>query len=79
LLLATGRSVPEICETGEQGGLVVDLYLSSTFPQGIGTLELVTVKSFNPNVDELPTVKAVSLAASNGRFVVTVRFCKFGK
>ena len=45
LLLATGWSVPEICEIGEQGGLVVDLYL---LVHELGTLVLVTVKSFNP-------------------------------
>ena len=61
MLLATGRSVPEICEIGEQGGLVVDLYLSSTFLREFGMLVLVTVKSFNPNVDELPTVKAAPM------------------
>jgi len=42
-------------------------------------LVLVTVKSFNPNVDELPTVKAVLLAASNRRFVVTARSYEVGK
>ena len=65
MLLATGGRVPEICEIGEQGGLIVDLY--SLVP--LGTLVLVTVKSFNPHVDELPTAKvACKKAASNRRF-----------
>ena len=77
--LRQGEVYLKFVRSGNKAAWLLTSTCPSTFLKGIGTLVLVTVKSFNLNVDELPTVKVVVLAASNRRFVVTVRSCKVGK
>lgn len=56
LLLATRRSVSEICEIGEQGSLVVGSRVSSMVLRLEKALKLRS-NSNNTLVDELPAVK----------------------
>jgi hypothetical protein len=54
LLLATTRSVPEICETGEQGGSTDGLKLASTLEERNSSFGWIQINSIN----ELLTEKA---------------------
>ena len=67
----------EECETGEQGGLTVDLYSLVRFTAG--TLVLVTVESNHLSFDELPTAKAASAVSMWAFSLVTARSCEVGK
>ena len=80
VVLSEGRHLCCCLRQGEvylkfvrSGNKAAWLLTSTCLVHELGTLVLVTVKSFNPNVDELPTVKAALVAASNRRFAVTVQ------
>jgi hypothetical protein len=75
LLLATRRSVPEICETGEQGGLIVGYDWLVHFVEHLSWLQSNLLNS----IDELPTVESSFGYKVHGRFAVTFWFCEDGK
>ena len=71
----TGRSRPEICETGEQGGSVAGLRLLVQCYY-VGMLFLVASESFS-QFDELLTEKATSRC--DYQAIVVLRDYKDGK
>ena len=66
LLLATGRSAPEECEIGEQGGLTVGHCLL-VYPSG-RTLALTTVRSDNQSIWRTPNCERGLWATSTSCF-----------